>query len=66
MADIFLKLMISINSQIQEAHHTQIWVSARKMTNWYIVVKLLKGKFKKNKVLKAARGKKTVYTGEQE
>ena len=26
MADIFLKLMININSQIQEAHHTQIWV----------------------------------------
>ena len=66
MADIFLKLMISINSQIQEAHYTQIWVNARKMTNWYIIVKLLKGKFKKNKVLKAARGKKTVYTGEQE
>ena len=39
--------------------------STRKMTHWYIIVKLLKSKLK-NKVLKAARGEKTVYPGEQE
>lgn len=58
MTEVFLKLMEDINSQLWEAQWTLNRINTKKTTLKHIVIKLLKSK-DKEKILKAAKGKKT-------